>query len=212
MRNNLKYTLYLLAFIAISSAHASSQEDLFFAVNRDDARAVTRVLEAGADPNALDDKGRTILGFALLNQSNKAAEALMAWTKLDINKLNQNGESALMIAALRGNLDWAKRLVARGAAINHDGWSALHYAATGPNVELVDWLIGKGAYVDGRSPNGTTPLMMAARYGGEPNVDRLLAAKAEIRASNEQGLTAVDFAKLAGREALTARLAKLMPR
>ena len=57
---------------------------------------------------------------------------MLAAPKLDINKLNRAGESALMIAALRGNLDWAKRLVARGAQINHDGWSALHYAATEP--------------------------------------------------------------------------------
>lgn len=212
MKNYFKNLAYLLAATAISCAHATPQEDLFIAVNRDDAGAVTRVLQAGADPNAIDDKGRTMLAFALLNESNKAAEALLASPKLDVNKLNKAGESALMIAALRGNLEWAKRLVARGAQINHDGWSALHYAATGPNVEMVDWLIGKGAYVDGRSPNGTTPLMMAARYGSEANVDRLLAAKAEIRASNEQGLTAVDFAKLAGRESLTARLARLMPR
>ncbi len=212
MRTYFKYAIYLFAAATISCAHASPQEDLFIAVNRDDAGAVNRVLQAGADPNAQDDKGRTMLGFALLNESNKAAEALLASPKLDINKLNRVGESALMIAALRGNLDWAKRLVARGAQINHDGWSALHYAATGPNTELVDWLIGKGAHVEGRSTNGTTPLMMAARYGSEANVDRLLAAKAEIRASNEQGLTAVDFAKLGGREALTARLAKLMPR
>lgn len=212
MRHYFKYFAYLLVFVVMSNAQATPQEDLFIAINRDDGGAVSRLLEAGVDPNALDEKGRSMLGFALLNQSYKAAEALMAAPGLDINKINRAGESALMIAALRGNLDWAKRLAARGAAINHDGWSALHYAATGPNVELVDWLIGKGAYVDGRSPNGTTPLMMAARYGSEANVDRLLAAKAEIRASNEQGLTAVDFAKLGGREALTARLAKLMPR
>ncbi len=54
--------------------------------------------------------------------------------------------------------------------------------------------------------------MMAARYGNEGNVDKLLAAKAELRASNEHGLTAVDFAKQAGREPLAARLAKLTPR
>ncbi len=212
MIKHLKFAIYLIAAVAISSANATPQEDLFVAVNRDDAGAVNRVLQAGADPNGQDDQGRTMLGYALLNESNKAAEVLLASPKIDINKLNRAGESALMIAALRGNLDWAKRLVARGAKINHDGWSALHYAATGPNTELVDWLIGKGAHIEGRSPNGTTPLMMAARYGSETNVDRLLAAKAEIRASNEQGLTAVDFAKLAGREALTARLAKLMPR
>ncbi len=212
MRINFKFIAYLVAAISISCAHAGPQEDLYIAVNRDDAGAVSRLLKSGGDPNGLDEKGRTLLGFALLNDSTKAAEALLASPRIDINKLNPAGESALMIAALRGKLDWVQRLVARGAEINRDGWSALHYAATGPNPAVVDWLLSKGANLEGRSPNGTTPLMMAARYGSEENVDRLLAAKAEIRASNEQGLTAVDFAKLSGRESLTARLAKLMPR
>ena len=173
---------------------------------------MTKLLKQGFDPNTLDDKGRTGLGFALLNESMRAAEALAEDPRLDVNQLNTAGESALMIAALRGNLDWVKRLLARGAQVNHDGWSALHYAASGPNPEVLELLIRQGANIEGRSPNGTTPLMMAARYGSEPNVDRLLAAKAEIRASNEQGLTAVDFAKLGGRESLTKRLAQLMPR
>lgn len=212
MRNYMKYFVYLLAAATISCAHANPHEQLSIAINRDDAGAVSRLVRSGSDPNGVDDKGRTMLGFALLNESFNAAEALLAATNIDINKLNPNGETALMIAALRGRLDWVQRLVAKGAKINHDGWSALHYAATGPNPQVVDWLIGKGAHIEGRSPNGTTPLMMAARYGDERNVDRLLAARAEIRASNEQGLTAVDFAKAGGRDALAARLDKLMPR
>ena len=128
------------------------------------------------------------------------------------NRLNTAGESPLMIAALRGQLEWCKRLIARGAQVNHDGWNALHYAASGPNLAVLELLLDKGANVEGRSPNGTTPLMMAARYGSEPNVDRLLAANAEIRATNEQGLSAVDFAKLGGRESLRKRLAALMPK
>ena len=212
MTKHFKFALYLAAVIGVSGAHAGAYEDFSIALHRDDKGAMTTLLERGFDPNTLDEKGRTGLGFALLNESLKAAEALMASPALNVNQLNSNGESALMIAALRGNLDWCKRLVARGAKVNHDGWSALHYAASGPNVEVIDYLLQQGANLEGRSPNGTTPLMMAARYGSEPNVDRLLAAKAEIRATNEQGLSAVDFARLGGREKLTQRLDKLMPK
>ena len=212
MTKHFKFALYLVAAIGFSSAQAGAYEDFSIALHRDDKSAITKLLERGFDPNTLDEKGRTGLGFALLNDSLQAAEALLASPALDINKLNNNGESALMIAALRGKLDWCKRLVEKGARVNHDGWSALHYAASGPTVEVIDYLLQQGANLEGRSPNGTTPLMMAARYGSETNVDRLLAAKAEIRATNEQGLSAVDFARLGGREKLTARLAKLMPK
>lgn len=212
MKSCLKYFVYSLVALWISFANANPKDDLFVAVNRDDAGAVSRLLAQGADPNTIDDKGRTSLGFALLNESHRAAEALLASPKLDVNQLNRAGETALMIAALRGNLDWVKRLLNRGAQVNHDGWSALHYAASGPSTEVLDLLLQKGANIEGRSPNGTTPLMMAARYGPESSVDRLLAAKAEIRATNEHGLGAVDFAKLGGRESLMQRLDKLMPR
>lgn len=212
MRKYFKYLTYLAVAVSISPSYAGSFDDFFIALNRDDKGAVTKLLRQGFDPNTLDDKGRTGLGFALLNESLQAAEALMESPTLDVNRLNAAGESPLMIAALRGQLEWCKRLIARGAQINHDGWSALHYAASGPNLAVLELLIEKGANLEGRSPNGTTPLMMAARYGSEPNVDRLLAAKAEIRATNEQGLSAVDFAKLGGRESLRKRLALLMPK
>lgn len=212
MRKYFKYLAYLAVAACISPSYAGSYDDFFIALNRDDKGAVTKLLRQGFDPNTLDDKGRTGLGFALLNESLQAAEALMESPTLDVNRLNAAGESPLMIAALRGQLEWCKRLIARGAQINHDGWSALHYAASGPNLAVLELLIEKGANLEGRSPNGTTPLMMAARYGSEPNVDRLLAAKAEIRATNEQGLSAVDFAKLGGRESLRKRLALLLPK
>lgn len=212
MKQCFRSLVYLFVAFGFSVALASPKDDLFIAINRDDPGAVSKLLSQGVDPNTIDDKGRTSLGFALLNESNRAAEALLASPTLDVNQLNQAGETALMIAALRGNLDWVKRLLARGAEVNRDGWSALHYAASGPNTEVLALLLQQGANIEGRSPNGTTPLMMAARYGPEPSVDRLLSAKAEIRATNEHGLSAVDFARLGGRESLSTRLAKLMPR
>jgi ankyrin repeat protein len=63
--------------------------------------------------------------------------------------------------------------------------------------------------VNAPSPNGTTPLMMAARYGHEDSVQVLLAAQADPRARNQKDLSAADFAKEAGREALASRLATL---
>lgn len=210
---HFKFPIYLLAALAVSCAHAGSYEDFFTALNRDNPSAVSSLVERGFDPNTLDDKGRTPLGFALLNESWRAAEALMQAKALDVNKLSSVGESPLMIAALRGNLEWCKRLVARGAQVNHDGWSALHYAASGPNnLAVLDYLIGQGANVEARSPNGTTPLMMAARYGSEATVDRLLRARAEVRATNEQGLGVVDFARLSGRDFMVEKLERLMPR
>ncbi len=160
----------------------------------------------GQDPNVRRADGQTALHLALRDESPKVFKALMALPKLDVNAMNTSGESPLMMAALRGNLDAAQALLARGARAQHDGWSPLHYAATGPEPKLVSLLLARGAKLEALSPNKTTPLMMAARYGDERNVDVLLAQGASRQARNDKDLNAADFARLAGREKLAARL------
>ncbi|MEJ6763173.1 MAG: ankyrin repeat domain-containing protein, partial [Comamonadaceae bacterium] len=44
------------------------------------------------------------------------------------------------------------------------------------------------------SPNGTTPLMMAAQYGLLASVQTLLDEGADVLLKNERGLNALDFA------------------
>jgi uncharacterized protein len=67
-------------------------------------------------------------------------------------------------------------------------------------------LLERGADVNAGSPNRSTPLMMAARYGAEAAADLLLLKGADARARNERGLTAADFARTAGRVALALRI------
>jgi uncharacterized protein len=206
MRNYFQKALYLFV-VACFSVSAGTLEDYFSAVERDDASTVSRLIRQGQDPNARRADGQTALSLALRDASPRVAQTLMALPKLDIDAMNASGESALMMAALRGNLEAAQALVARGARIHHEGWTPLHYAATGPEPKLVTLLIQRGAQIEALSPNKTTPLMMAARYGDERNVDALLAQGASRQARNDKGLNAADFAKLAGRESLAARLA-----
>jgi len=75
-----------------------------------------------------------------------------------------------------------------------------------PDAQIVRLLLDKGAKIDARSPNGNTPLMMAARYGTEQSVALLLASKADIEARNDRGLDAAAFARASGRESLAKRL------
>jgi hypothetical protein len=91
--------------------------------------------------------------------------------------------------------------------VNKPGWSPLHYAATGPDPKIVELLLDRGAVVDADSPNRSTPLMMAARYGKEGSVKLLLARGADPKRTNDLNQTAADFARSAGRESLAAQLA-----
>ena len=207
MNKYFRKMLYLIVATYISAGHAGTYEDFFRAVNRNDGDAVASLVQRGFDPNARNPEGQTALHLALRDQSPRVATALWALPGLDINALNANGESALMMAALRGDIDWARRLVERGAKVHQDGWSPLHYAATGPEPRIVALLLDRGAPIDAPSPNRSTPLMMAARYGAEASVDLLLARGADKRLRNDRALDAAAFAELGGREFLKARLA-----
>ena len=60
-------------------------------------------------------------------------------------------------------------------------------------------LLDKSAYIDAESPNGTTPLMMAARYGNSKAVQILIDEGADVQLKNQLGLSALDFAKQGNR-------------
>lgn len=206
MKFYFKQLVYLILFAQFSISQAGAFEDFFRAVRTDNARGVLELLQRGFDPNAHEESGQSALTLAVREDAGQVITALLTHPQLDVDAPNRAGESALMLAALKGDLALVRRLAERGAAINRAGWSALHYAATGPEPRVVEWLLEHGAAIEARSPNGTTALMMAARYGSERSALLLLERQASAELRNEQGMNAADFARSAGREALAKRL------
>jgi ankyrin repeat protein len=212
MRKYLKIAVYLLMVAYLEVAGAGAYEDFFAAVAADDDKGVQSLLARGFDVNSVDPKGQPALFLALRDGSAKVAETLWRSPQLDVDRLNASGESALMMAALRGRVDWMRRLLERGARSHQEGWSPIHYAATGDQPAAVALMLDRGAPIDARSPNGTTPLMMAARYGVEGSVDLLLARGADAARRNALQLDAADFARQAGRDFLADRLQRAAKR
>lgn len=210
MRNCLRFLSYLIAAVCISVHAASPDVEFFRAVNVDDDRTVKKLLAAGLDPNTADPQGLPGLVLAMRDDSPKVAAALLAHPGTRVDATTTTDETALMMAALRGRLDWVQRLAQQGAAVSREGWSPLHYACSGPDgAEVVRFLLDRGVGPDARSPNGSTPLMMAARYGSHDAVELLLQRGANARLRNDRDLNAADFARLGGRERLAEQLAKL---
>jgi len=193
-----------------TGAQAAPIDDLVLAAELDRGRQVQGLLLQGVDPNGLDDRGRSPLQMAQREGSMQALEQLLKDPRLDVNTPNANGETPLMLAAIKGQLTAVQLLVRRGARINKEGWSPLHYACSGPDEGVSAWLLAQGAELDARSPNGSTPLMMAARYGALDLPAVLLKAGADVNLRNAQGLSALDFARAAGRDALVQELQRRM--
>jgi uncharacterized protein len=208
LKRYFRKLLFSIVLIGVSQARAGSYEDFFVAVTNDDAPTVQALLARGFDPNTVGPRGQVPLYAALQAGSLTVADALWQHPELQIDVANASGETPLMMAALRGQLAWCQRLVARGVPVDRGGWTPLHYAASGPDPQVVGWLLDRGAKLEARSPNGSTPLMMAAGYGSESSVEVLLARGADPKLRNDPGLTAADFARRAGREALARRLSQ----
>lgn len=199
-----------LALSGAALAQAAPIDELVIAAELNDGRTVLALLLKGVDPNQADGRGRKALFVAAKEESLRALDSLLASPLTKIDEANAQGETPLMIAAIRGSLPAAQALVKRGAAVNRADWTPLHYACSGPDNGVAAFLIGHGAELNARSENGTTPLMMAARYGNSDLVPLLLKAGAEPRAANEQELTAADFAERGGRDVMAKELRRVI--
>jgi uncharacterized protein len=197
--NYFKKAIYLIVFLCVSAANAGSFDEYFAAVIRDDAATVQELLNRGFDPNTIDAQGLTGLYLAVRDSSLKTAQVLIDWPKTNVESRTRQDESPLMMAALRGQTEIVRKLIARDADVNKTGWTPLHYAATSARLDIIELLLENHAYIDAESPNGTTPLMMAAQYGSPAAVKLLLEAGADASLKNQRGLGAIDFAHQGGR-------------
>lgn len=195
----------MFSFITCAQAvWANSFDDFFMAVKKDDAATVRQLAQRGFDLNTRNADGEHALYLAIRDDAPSVATYLLSQPKVNVEVRTEKDESPLMIAAIKGRLELARRLIARKAEVNKTGWTPLHYAASSPqeaSTAMVRLLLEHHAYIDAESPNKTTPLMMAAHYGTPGAVKLLLEEGADPLLKNQQGLSAIDFAQRANRQA-----------
>ena len=131
-----------------------------------DVATMTRLLDAGLDPNARDAAGYTPL-IAASRAGNVAVMRLLASRGADPNRPD--------------------------AAVN--SWTPLLHAIHKAQPASTAALLDAGANPNGTDSDGTTPLMMAAGYGYTDIVKLLLAHGADPRVATRDGITALDLAR-----------------
>lgn len=157
----------LVLYLTIAMAcHYRPSSPAAAAATGGDVAAMTRMLNAGLDPNARDDAGYTPL-IAAARSGNVAVIRLLTSRGADPN---------LHDAAVNS---WTPLL------------HAIHKAQRGATAVLLEG----GANPNGTDTRGTTPLMMAAGYGYTDIVKILLAHGANPRLATSDGITALDLAR-----------------
>jgi hypothetical protein len=194
LRINFKIFLYLYVLIGFSISKAGAFDDFFKAIVFDQVPVVRNLIYRGMDPNTPTEKGEPALVFAVRSGAPKTVAYLLKQPGIQIDATNMADETALMLAANANDLASANLLIEAGASVNRPNWTPLHYAASKGHTAMMRLLIENDAYIDAESPNGTTPLMMAAYYASPNAVKLMLEEGADPLLRNQDGQTALDMA------------------
>ncbi|XP_076680396.1 ankyrin repeat-rich membrane spanning isoform X3 [Andrena cerasifolii] len=105
--------------------------------------------------------------------------------KVLVDDRDENGSTALILAAAKGKIHFVRELINHGADVNAedgDNWTALLCAAKEGHTDVCLELLEHGADLEHRDMGGWTALMWATYKGRSPTVTMLLARGADVNA------------------------------
>ena len=157
---------------------------------------VKKCLAAGADPNEIYTEGWTPLLTAIVSRKHPAIVRALLEAGADWDASGARGNTQLVRAAKRGNIEVVKALLEAGAdpnVGNRFGY-LLHSVVEQRKVEVVKALVSAGADLEVRNSRLETPLHTAAIAGSAELVTLLLKAGADPNARNMLCTTPLHYA------------------
>ncbi len=104
----------------------------------------------------------------------------------------------LLDAASLGSIERIEKALSNGASINARnecyGASSLLLAVSEEKLYAVKFLLQKGAFVESKTNEGITALMVASQYSNEEMLKCLIAAGAKVDNTDTNGLSAIHYA------------------
>lgn len=130
-------------------------------------------------------------------------EAAMLFIDAGVNleTRNEQGWTAIMVAAFHGQAALVDAFAVRGADVHArdmGGNTALHWAAFSGHEQAVQILIQHHAEINPRNDGGSTPLMLAVLHRHLSVVLLLIARGADLNAVNREGMSALHKAASMG--------------
>eukprot|EP00958_Prasinococcus_capsulatus_P008290 scaffold797_cov533-Prasinococcus_capsulatus_cf.AAC.1 len=163
------------------------------AILGDNLASMNKLIEVKAAINcSLGTEGLNPLMLCVKHDKMEAVQLLCESPGIALDQRNNEGKTALMIAASIGNEDAARILVKSGSQINfvnEYGRSALIEAISSGQKEMAETLCAMGADVNLEDNAGVTPLMHAIHQGAADIVKHLvLKCSADVNMSSSRSL------------------------
>lgn len=137
---------------------------LHAAILENDANTVAQMISLGANPNARDPYGNTLLMCAADDNKNFLIVKLLILYKADVNATSNSGSTALMDACGEDN-----------------------------NLEIIEHLLKSGANINVQDRGGNTVLMDACVFEKLDLIKLLLSFHPDVNLPNYDGMMAIDF-------------------
>ena len=154
--------IFLTFFLAIGLHFSASSQTLKEAIDAKDTVLAAKLIKAGANPNAIDENGGTLLMNTCHFPDVPMASFLLRHGANANKPVSPKGRNALMVAcAYWCGMDMVKLLVDFHADVNatdKDGMTALMLAAKNEKQDVVDFLLKHGAHAKLKDAKGQTAL------------------------------------------------------
>nr|CAD7400947.1 unnamed protein product [Timema cristinae] len=187
LKDSLKFMLSVLGkgrHSDIINARDNNKETaLHLSVKQNDQNFVSMLLHVGAEVNIPNKAGDTPFHLAVSLGHTQCLEELLESSNYQLgqpqpklNKKNENGETALHIAAHRMNLEAVNLLCRAGADVNettlHQGDTVLHIAVNEECMPIIKYIVEKTKIeIDHPNLAGNTALHMSCVVGGKGSVE-----------------------------------------
>ena len=163
-------------------------------------QVVKSLIERGADPSLMDNRGWNSLHVAA-NGGDADIIDLIHTQVPNIESKTGDGCTPLMIAAFNSKLHAVKWFLEKGATVTREdnsGANALNFAAEGGDTDIIDLIHTHLLNIESKTSQGRTPLMMAALGGKLQAVKWFLEKGATVNCDDNRGWNTLHFAAEGG--------------